>query len=164
MHAYFVFKNIFLRIIIQIKNNSLVIQVVHMNSLYINYYIFFLSSYGNDGLPAVVDDLSCFYSTYLTIFQCSYSTSISSSCTSDNDVSVSCCKFITETYYIAIYKTLNKHLNLMNTIMWLIRVWLGYTHKWQGGEARVAIASTILILQLNNIHIQYYYTMDYTDL
>ena len=95
MHAYFVFKNIFLRIIILIKNNSLVIQVVHMNSLYVNYYNFFLSSYGNDGLPAVIDELSCFYSTYLTIFQCSYSTSISSSCTSDNDVSVSCCKFVT---------------------------------------------------------------------
>ena len=59
------------------------------------WFIFFLCSYGNDR-PAVIDDLSCLYSTYLTIFQCSYSTSVSSSCTSENYISVRCCKFVAQ--------------------------------------------------------------------
>ena len=58
-------------------------------------FLIFLCSY--DRLPAVIDDLSCSYNTYLTIFQCSYSTTVTITnwCTDDYDVSVSCCKFVT---------------------------------------------------------------------
>ena len=72
---------------ILIKNYSPIKSIV---------FFFFLCSYGDDRIPAVIDDLSCLNSTYLTIFQCSYSTSVSSSCTAENDVSVSCCKFISQ--------------------------------------------------------------------
>ena len=64
-----------------------------MNSLFS-----FLCSYGNDGLPAVIGQLYCL-NTSLTVFQCSYSTEFVDPCTSDNDdndVSVSCCKFLTQ--------------------------------------------------------------------
>ncbi len=63
-----------------------------------NYYCFFhLHSFDDDNLPIVIDDLDCStYSgiQYLTIFQCSYSTTIRSSCTSNKDVSVTCCECI----------------------------------------------------------------------
>ena len=52
----------------------------------------FLDRYGTDNLPTVIDDLSCSLSSYLTIFQCSYSSSIDSGCSNDNDVAVTCCK------------------------------------------------------------------------
>ena len=53
----------------------------------------FIDRYGTDTLPTVIDDLSCSQSSYLTIFQCSYSSSIDSGCSNDNsDVAVTCCK------------------------------------------------------------------------
>ena len=52
----------------------------------------FLDRYGTDNLPTVIDDLSCSLSSYLTIFQCYYSSSIDSGCSNDNDVAVTCCK------------------------------------------------------------------------
>ena len=56
--------------------------------------LYFLYSYGFDRLRLLIDNLSCRTSNYLTIFQCGYNTSISSSCSSpDDDVTVVCCKF-----------------------------------------------------------------------
>uniref|UniRef100_A0A1X7VFW6 SRCR domain-containing protein n=1 Tax=Amphimedon queenslandica TaxID=400682 RepID=A0A1X7VFW6_AMPQE len=49
------------------------------------------TSYGTDTAATVLDDVNCFSSSYLTLQQCSLSTIIKSSCTSDSeDAYVSC--------------------------------------------------------------------------
>ena len=65
---------------------------LYNSSVVIIISISFLNRYGTDNLPTVIDDLSCSLSSYLTIFQCSYSSSIDSGCSDDNDVAVTCCK------------------------------------------------------------------------
>ena len=50
--------------------------------------------FGIDVRPALLDDVSCSDSQYQMIFQCTVSRIISSSCTDNNDISVTCCKFI----------------------------------------------------------------------
>ena len=65
-----------------------------------------LLSFATDYLPTVIDDLSCYLNSYLTIFQCSYSTFISSSCNDDQDVSVTCCKFISCSLMLQLLKEL----------------------------------------------------------
>ena len=54
-----------------------------------------LSSYGTDTLSMKMDDLNCYNSSYLTIFQCSFSTYIDSGCTNTNsyDATVYCCEY-----------------------------------------------------------------------
>ena len=47
--------------------------------------------YGTDTSPTVINHVIC-SSSYLVILQCLFSTIISSSCTDDNDVSVTCCE------------------------------------------------------------------------
>ena len=55
----------------------------------------FLFSYGTDCLSMKINDLNCGNSSYLTIFQCSFSTYINSGCTNNNsyDPTVYCCKY-----------------------------------------------------------------------
>ena len=54
-----------------------------------------LSSYGTDTLSMKMDDLNCVSYSYLTIFQCSFSTYIDSGCTNTNyyDATVYCCEY-----------------------------------------------------------------------
>ena len=49
--------------------------------------------FGNDSsLPTLLSNVSCSTSSYLVILQCSYNDTPPSSCTDDDDVSVTCCK------------------------------------------------------------------------
>ena len=53
-----------------------------------------LCSYGTDYNPMLLDDVNCANNNYLTILQCSFSTSIDSGCTSNSyDATVYCCMF-----------------------------------------------------------------------
>ena len=50
--------------------------------------------YGVDLNSTAVEDVSCTYSSYLSISQCSLSSQYSSNCSSDSyDLVVTCCKF-----------------------------------------------------------------------
>ena len=52
-----------------------------------------LSSHGNDGAPAVIDDVRCTsYPQALVLLRCSFSTSIDSACTAEDDVGIECCE------------------------------------------------------------------------
>ena len=58
--------------------------------------------FGLDTNPITLDNVNCFTSNYLTILQCGYSTSISSTCShGSDDVSVTCCEFLTDNDYFA---------------------------------------------------------------
>ena len=77
----------------------------------IQYYIIMMiniliSSFGLDTVyPIILDNVDCSTSNYLTILQCGHSTFISSSCDhGSDDVSVTCCKLLTN---INIYHELN---------------------------------------------------------
>ena len=60
------------------------------------FTLFFLCSFGTDYVSTKWDDFSCADSNYLSVAQCTYSTSIDSDCNSDStDATVTCCKFIT---------------------------------------------------------------------
>ena len=54
-----------------------------------------MHSFGPDTFATLFQDVSCTNDNYLMLFQCSVSTTISSSCiTNENDISVTCCKCI----------------------------------------------------------------------
>ena len=54
-----------------------------------------MDSYGTDNNSMILDDVNCPHNNYLTILQCSFSTSIDSGCNNNNsyDSTVDCCKF-----------------------------------------------------------------------
>ena len=53
-----------------------------------------LCRYGTDSNPMLLDDVNCDNNNYLTIFQCSFDTSIKGGCTSNSyDATVYCCMF-----------------------------------------------------------------------
>ena len=55
--------------------------------------LFLSCSYGTDNSNTLLDDVNCYNSNYLTLQQCSVSTSISSTCSLDSqDAYVVCCK------------------------------------------------------------------------
>ena len=82
--------------------------VVKMIGLYLcYYYTFYLKinfSYIKDHAPTSLSYLSCAISEYLNIFQCDYSTTSSSLCTDDTDVSVICCKLIHDNHFSSFQK------------------------------------------------------------
>ena len=49
-------------------------------------------SYGYDYNSMLLDDVNCVSNNYLTILQCSFSTSIDSGCTNSYDATVYCCE------------------------------------------------------------------------
>ena len=55
---------------------------------------FYYSSYGNDNASIEISNLNCSSSSYLTIYQCSYSTFVDSGCINNDtyDATVYCCK------------------------------------------------------------------------
>lgn len=67
-----------------VKSQALILQILTCSLL--------LFSFGIDRRPTLIDNLDCSLSSYLNIFQCSFSTIISSSCTNNYDASVTCCK------------------------------------------------------------------------
>ena len=56
--------------------------------------------FGSDKLPILLNKVRCQTSDYLVILQCSYNTTISSSCTSSDDLSVTCCKSLYITAHV----------------------------------------------------------------
>ena len=49
-------------------------------------------TFGINGRPTLLSNVSCSTSSYLVILQCSYDDTPPSSCTDDDDVSVTCCE------------------------------------------------------------------------
>ena len=82
-------------------------------------------SYGIDNSPTLLDDVHCPSPGYLTVLQCSYSTSIDSGCSSNsNDVTVHCCEF---QYVTSVGITLIIiKIRLFVTISFIYQISLGY--------------------------------------
>ena len=70
----------------------------------------YLYRFDNDNNVTLMDDVHCSTSDYLTLFQCSYSTVISSLCTDSDDISVTCCKYIIQ--------TIVSHCHIDSTRIW----------------------------------------------
>ena len=68
------------------------VSTVHLTMSQFNFPFY---SYGTDTLSVKMDDLNCGSNNYLTIFQCSFSTTIDSGCINSNsyDATVYCCKY-----------------------------------------------------------------------
>ena len=60
--------------------------------------------FGNDSsLPTLLSNVSCSTSSYLVILQCSYDDTPPSSCTDDDDVSVTCCELSYKISIVALF-------------------------------------------------------------
>ena len=71
-----------------------------------------------------MDDLNCYSSNYLTIFQCSFSTYIDSGCTNTNsyDATVYCCKCIDISLVIFVFVTDTTRIWNSNPFSGMIRL------------------------------------------
>ena len=58
------------------------------------YNIFFPDhdSFGQGDGAILLDNVNCYYTSYLHLLSCRYSTAISRSCSHADDVAVTCCK------------------------------------------------------------------------
>ena len=57
------------------------------------FFVIAFFSYGIDYYETLINEVNCTHDNYLTILQCSYSTTIDSGCTDSYDATVYCCEY-----------------------------------------------------------------------